>query len=74
MVPDLGEQIPDIVEALCGRGLRRDLNEVLLLHGISDLRIAKSILHNGMNERYSGSGAGSAFGEGVYLAGASLIL
>jgi hypothetical protein len=60
----------DVVEALGGEVLRGDINEVLLLHGVPDLRVAKSILTNGMNERYSGASAGSAFGEGVYLAGA----
>ena len=27
-----------------------------------------SVLSNGLNERFSGSNAGTAFGEGVYLA------
>ncbi len=66
-----GTQDSGIVRDLDGGGLRADLNEVLLLHGVSDVNVALMILQNGMNERYSGKGAGSAFGEGAYLAGAS---
>ena len=32
-----------------GGGLRAHLNEAHLLHGVADLAIARSILHNGMN-------------------------
>jgi hypothetical protein len=64
-----GTQDEEIVKDLDGGSLRKDLNEVMLLHGVSDLKIAFKILQNGMNERYSGKGAGSAFGEGAYLAG-----
>jgi len=44
-----------------------EANEALLLHGTND-SVLLSILNNGLNERYSGSGAGTAFGDGVYLA------
>ena len=44
-----------------------EANEALLLHGTSMDKLLK-VLTNGLNERYSGSNAGTAFGEGVYLA------
>jgi len=44
-----------------------EANETLLLHGTSKDKLLK-VLTNGLNERYSGSNAGTAFGEGVYLA------
>jgi hypothetical protein len=34
-----------------GGGLRAHLNEAHLLHGVADLAIARSILHNGMSFR-----------------------
>ena len=42
-------------------------NEVILLHGVNPGRLL-ALLSTGLNERYSGSGAGTAFGDGVYLA------
>ena len=42
-------------------------SEALLLHGTSAAKLL-SVLANGLNERYSGSSAGTAFGDGVYLA------
>ncbi len=59
MMEDLGEEM-----------LRPELNEVLLLHGVRTVGIAQLILENRMSEKYAGAGAGSAFGKGVYLAGA----
>jgi hypothetical protein len=52
------------------RGLPIDLdfsiNESLLLHG-STPDVILSIIQNGMNEHYSGNGAGTAFGDGLYF-------
>eukprot|EP00900_Chrysochromulina_parva_P010550 jgi/Chrpa1/19497/Chrysochromulina_OHIO_Genome00025577-RA len=42
-------------------------NEAILLHGTSPERLL-GLLSTGFNERYSGTNAGTAFGEGVYLA------
>ena len=42
-------------------------NEVILLHGVNPGRLL-ALLSMGLNERYSGSGAGTAFGDGIYLA------
>jgi hypothetical protein len=42
-------------------------SEVLLLHGTS-APVLLSVLKNGLNERFSGSNAGTAFGDGTYLA------
>ena len=44
-----------------------ELNETMLLHGTPP-ELLLSILSNGPNERYSGTNAGTAFGDGVYLA------
>jgi len=54
-------------EDLAGPPLDHSINEVRLLHG-TDPQNLLNILYNGLNERMSGSGAGSAFGEGIYLA------
>ena len=42
-------------------------NERMLLHGTSPERLL-DLLANGLNERFSGVNAGSAFGDGIYLA------
>ena len=42
-------------------------NETILLHGTSPERLL-ALLSTGLNERYSGTSAGTAFGDGVYLA------
>jgi hypothetical protein len=42
-------------------------NEAILLHGTSPERLL-DLLSTGLNERYSGTNAGNAFGDGVYLA------
>lgn len=44
-----------------------EANETLLLHGTKP-DVLLPILSNGLNERYSGSSAGAAYGEGSYLA------
>ena len=66
-----GEELPGMPTltqaAAAGFSLTSATNERFLLHGTSpDVLLA--ILTNGLNERYSGSNAGTAFGEGVYLA------
>jgi hypothetical protein len=48
-------------------GLQSDANEALLLHGSPVGRLL-SVLATGINERFSGSNAGTAFGDGIYLA------
>ena len=44
-----------------------DVSESFLLHGTNTAALL-SVLKNGLNERYSGSNVGTAFGDGVYLA------
>lgn len=44
--------------------LDKAANETYLLHGTSPA-VLQSVLYNGLNERYSGSNAGTAFGDGV---------
>ena len=43
------------------------VNETMLLHGLPPEQLL-SVLSNGPNERFSGSNAGTAFGDGIYLA------
>ena len=50
-----------------GRALYSAASETMLLHGTSR-DVLLSVLSNGLNERFSGSHAGTAFGDGVYLA------
>ena len=47
--------------------LDRTANEVMLLHGTSP-EVLLSILSTGPNERFSGTNAGTAFGDGTYFA------
>ena len=47
--------------------LAKEANETMLLHGTSPEKLL-SLLSNGLNERFSGSNAGTAFGDGIYLA------
>ncbi len=54
-------------KGLAGSPVNHSANEVRLLHG-TDPQNLMGILHNGLNERMSGRGAGSVFGEGIYLA------
>jgi hypothetical protein len=46
---------------------RSDVHEAFLLHGTAKKNVVK-LLASGLNERYSGSTAGSLFGQGTYLA------
>ena len=48
-------------------GLSADAGEEILLHGTSPSSIL-SILSTGLNEHFSGTSAGTAFGDGVYFA------
>jgi hypothetical protein len=50
-----------------GFTLSEACNEVILLHGVNPGRLL-ALLSTGLNERYAGGGAGTAFGDGVYLA------
>ena len=50
-----------------GFNLSEACNEVILLHGTNPDRLL-DLLSTGLNERFSGTGAGTAFGDGVYLA------
>ena len=50
-----------------GFTMKAGANEAILLHGTSPDRLLE-LLSTGLNERYSGTNAGTAFGEGVYLA------
>ena len=47
--------------------LSQACNEVILLHGVNREKLL-ALLSTGLNERFSGTGAGTAFGDGVYLA------
>ena len=46
---------------------RPDVNEAFLMHG-TNAGVLLNILAGGLNERYAGTGAGAAYGEGIYLA------
>lgn len=50
-------------EAAAGFGMDDGANEALLLHGTSPAYLL-DVLSNGLNERFSGTSAGAAFGEG----------
>jgi len=43
------------------------VNECFLLHGTTPT-ILLNLIHDGLNERFAGSSAGTAFGDGCYLA------
>ena len=53
--------------ATAGFSSSAEASEAFLLHGLGADRLL-SVLNRGLNERYSGTNAGTAFGEGVYLA------
>jgi len=55
-----------VTEKLPGRR-ERSINEKYLLHGTKP-ELVLPILEQGFNERFAGSSAGSAFGEGTYFA------
>jgi len=59
--------LPVKTDRVGGFPLSQDCNEVVLLHGTNPDRLL-ALLSTGLNERYSGTGAGTAFGDGVYLA------
>jgi hypothetical protein len=50
-----------------GFTMKAGANEAILLHGTSPERLLE-LLSTGLNERYSGTNAGTAFGDGIYLA------
>ena len=47
--------------------LRADVNEAMLMHGTNP-GVLLSVLSTGPNERFSGTNAGTAYGDGTYLA------
>ena len=47
--------------------LRADVNEAMLMHGTNPT-VLLSVLSTGTNERFSGTNAGTAYGDGTYLA------
>ena len=55
-----------VADALPG-DLRVDVNEAFLMHG-TNAGVLFNILSQGMNERFAGTAAGAAYGEGSYLA------
>ena len=62
-------RVPGLPAKTPSRGfdLKQDANESILLHGTNpDVLLA--LLSTGLNERFSGTNAGTAFGDGVYLA------
>ena len=61
-----GSRRPNFGSDLPGE-LNGDVNESILLHGAPP-SVLFSILATGLNERYSGTNAGSAYGDGNYLA------
>ncbi len=54
------------VDALPGNP-RADINEAFLMHGMN-AGVLINLLSRGMNERFAGTAAGAAYGEGSYLA------
>jgi hypothetical protein len=50
-----------------GFSLSQACNEVILLHGTNPENLL-DLLSTGLNERYSGTNLGTAFGDGIYLA------
>jgi len=59
--------LPVKTDRVRGFTLSEACNEVILLHGTNPDRLL-ALLSTGLNERYSGTNAGTAFGDGVYLA------
>jgi hypothetical protein len=59
--------LPVKTARVSGFTLSQACNEVILLHGTNPDRLL-DLLVQGLNEHYSGTGAGTAFGDGVYLA------
>eukprot|EP00966_Prymnesium_polylepis_P043533 1009599-Prymnesium_polylepis.1 len=50
-----------------GAQLKAEVNETWLMHA-THAGVLLDIVSKGMNERYSGTSAGTAFGDGIYLA------
>ena len=50
-----------------GAQLNASVNETMLMHA-SHKAVLLNILSQGANERFSGTGAGTAYGDGIYLA------
>ena len=63
---DVNCRLHDTAARLPG-GLSAEANEEILLHGTTPSQIL-SILSTGLNEHFSGTSAGTAFGDGVYFA------
>ena len=63
---NVGCRLHDAAGRLPG-GLSAEAGEEVLLHGTSPSTIL-SILSTGLNEHFSGTSAGTAFGDGVYFA------
>jgi hypothetical protein len=59
--------LPVTTARLRGFKLSQACNEVILLHGTNPDRLL-DLLSTGLNERFSGIGAGTAFGDGVFPA------
>eukprot|EP00966_Prymnesium_polylepis_P256162 5917136-Prymnesium_polylepis.1 len=64
--PGLPPKTANVASALPG-GTHADVNEAILTHGAPP-DVLLSILANGLNERFSGSNAGTAYGGGTYFA------
>ena len=62
-----GLPVKTTARAAEGFTMKAGANEAILLHGTIPDRLL-GLLSTGLNERYSGTGAGTAFGDGVYLA------
>ena len=52
--------------------VRQDVNEVFLLHGLP-AAILPSVVAQGFNQNYSGTNAGTLFGDGCYFAQVSVV-
>jgi hypothetical protein len=59
--------LPVKTDRVRGFNLSEACNEVILLHGTNPDRLL-DLLSTGFNERFAGTNAGTAFGDGVYLA------
>jgi hypothetical protein len=70
----LGKDVSDVpglpvktTDRVGGFTLSQACNEAILLHGPNPERL-HDLLSQGLNERFAGTGAGTSFGDGVYLA------
>ena len=65
-----GKDVPGLpvkTDRVRGFTLSEACNEVILLHGVNPDRLL-DLLSTGLNERFAGTGAGTAFGDGAYCA------